>query len=135
MNSAASCCFRSTLTLFLIMFSRCHAALHHTYTHVIQQLERMALCTQTIAFIAALFLAVTWTVFADRRRQFFVRMLLYTSCGLSCALMFAWFNPGSRDRHDRFCSTNATSRVQDDSGYCTAQGFFIQVCTNPLHCL
>jgi hypothetical protein len=87
----------------------------------------MALGTQTVASVAALCLALTWTVFADRRRQCFVRMLLYTSCGLSCALMFAWIYPGSRDRVDRFCSSNATSRVQDDPGYCTAQGFFIQV--------
>jgi hypothetical protein len=89
--------------------------------------ELFARITQSMAFVLATFMAVTWTIFAERRKQFFVRLFLYMSWGLSFSLVVAWINPGSRDRVDRFCSTNATAKVQDDGGYCIAQGFFVQV--------
>jgi hypothetical protein len=106
------------------------SALLRTFTiHAIttKQFENFARGMQAIGFILGTFMAVTWTVFPDRRKQFFVRLFLYMSWGLSFSFVVAWINPGSRDRVDRFCSTNATPREQGDGGYCIAQGFFVQV--------
>jgi lipopolysaccharide export LptBFGC system permease protein LptF len=51
------------------------------------QIELLARITQSIAFVLGTFMAVTFTVFPNRRRQFFVRLVVYASWGLSLSLV------------------------------------------------
>jgi hypothetical protein len=89
--------------------------------------ETFARIAQTIGFLLASFLAATWSLFPDRKGQFFVRMFLYLSWALSFCLLCAWLNPASRNREERFCTSNASPQRQEDGQYCAAQGFFLQV--------
>jgi hypothetical protein len=52
-----------------------------------RQIELLARITQSIAFVLGTFMAVTFTVFPNRRRQFFVRLVVYASWGLSLSLV------------------------------------------------
>lgn len=91
-----------------------------------QHQETAARIIQSISVFLGVYMAITWTIFENLRKQYFVRMFINYSASISVFLCIGWMLPKARNYEERFCSTNATPSLLEDGGYCAAQGFVVQ---------